>query len=337
MTYQTQSAATPAVVTSSQGDVRYVEWGPIIAGAVAASAVSFVLLTFGVAVGFSLTSPWPTSGFSAAVVGIVIAIWTVLVQIAAFAGGGYLAGRMRVRWAEPGSEEARFRDAAHGFLVWALGVVIGAALLGSAVSGGLKTATDAAARVAGGATAGAASNPSLVQQVTTMPYEAALDVMLRPGGTAQRPAGQGAGAAPAGTEGSPGVANSAAPAATGATQRGDDAAFRSEAGRLLSSVIRNRELTAADRTYLAGQLSSRYGIPQAEAEKRVDTAVTSARDAEIKTREAADKARRAAVLAGFLAAASLLISCAAAVGAAAMGGRDQDNNSPLMFAGHRFW
>jgi hypothetical protein len=334
MTYQTQSAATPAVVTSSQGDVRYVEWGPIIAGAVAASAVSFVLLTFGVAVGFSLTSPWPNSGFSAAVVGIVIAIWTVLVQVASFAGGGYLAGRMRVRWAEPGSEEARFRDAAHGFLVWALGVVIGAALLGSAVSGGLKTATDAAARVAGGATQGAASNPSLVQQVTSMPYEAALDVMLRPGGTAaQRPAGQGA----AGTEAAPGVPTPAAPTATGATQRGDDAAFRSEAGRLLTSVIRNRELTAADRTYLAGQLSTRYGIPQAEAEKRVDTAVTAARDAEIKTRETADKARRAAVLAGFLVAASLLISCAAAVGAAAMGGRDRDDNSPLMFAGHRFW
>ncbi len=63
----------------------------------------------------------------------------------------------------------------------------------------------------------------------------------------------------------------------------------------------------------------------------------SARDAEIRTREAADKARRAAVIAGFLAAASLLISCAAAVGAAAMGGRDRDDNTPLMFAGYRFW
>ncbi len=127
----------------------------------------FVLLTFGAAVGFSMTSPWPNAGLSAAVVGIIVAIWTVLVQIAAFAGGGYLAGRMRVRWAEPGTEEARFRDAAHGFLVWALGVVIGAALLGSTIGAGLKTATDAATRVAGGAAAGATSNPSITSQVTS--------------------------------------------------------------------------------------------------------------------------------------------------------------------------
>ena len=39
----------------------YVEWGAIFAGAVAALAVSFVLLSFGAAAGLSAVSPWTSA------------------------------------------------------------------------------------------------------------------------------------------------------------------------------------------------------------------------------------------------------------------------------------
>ena len=41
---------------------RYLEWGPVIAGAVAAAAISFVLFTFGSALGLLGVSPYPYRG-----------------------------------------------------------------------------------------------------------------------------------------------------------------------------------------------------------------------------------------------------------------------------------
>jgi hypothetical protein len=60
-------------------------------------------------------------------------------QIGAFMVGGYVAGRMRSRWHEPTEHEVEFRDGLHGGLVWAVGVVIGAALFLSAVGTAAKT------------------------------------------------------------------------------------------------------------------------------------------------------------------------------------------------------
>src|SRR5256885_1652440 len=42
----------------------FVEWGAVLAGAFLAAGISFVLLTFGAAIGLSATSPWPNSGAS---------------------------------------------------------------------------------------------------------------------------------------------------------------------------------------------------------------------------------------------------------------------------------
>ena len=105
----------------------FVEWGAVLAGAFLAAAISFVLLTFGAAIGLSATSPWPNSGASAKVIASIAVFWAMAQQIGAFMAGGYVAGRMRSRWHETG-HEAEFRDGLHGGLVWAVGVVIGAAL-----------------------------------------------------------------------------------------------------------------------------------------------------------------------------------------------------------------
>ena len=109
----------------SQTQIGFVEWGPILAGAVLAAAVSFVLLTFGTAIGLSATSPWPGSGLSAKVLASLAVFWVMAQQIGAFMIGGYVAGRMRNRWHEASHDEVEFRDGLHGGLVWAVGIAIG--------------------------------------------------------------------------------------------------------------------------------------------------------------------------------------------------------------------
>ena len=67
---------------------------------------------------------------------------------------------------------------------------------------------------------------------------------------------------------------------------------------------------------------------QPEAEKRVTEAFAEANRA---VKEAADKARRAAVLTGFVTAASLVVSLGAAWWAALRGGHHRDNQIPARF------
>ena len=88
----------PAPVSSSVASTAgssFVEWGAVLAGAVLAAAISFVLLTFGAAIGLSATSPWPNSGASAKVIASVAVFWAMAQQIGAFMAGGYVAGRDR--------------------------------------------------------------------------------------------------------------------------------------------------------------------------------------------------------------------------------------------------
>lgn len=97
-----------------------------------------------------------------------------------------------------------------------------------------------------------------------------------------------------------------------------------EVSRILASAVANGSLTPENRAYLAQLVAQRAGIPQQEAERRVDQAMNSAR-------EAADKARRAAVLTGFVTAASLILSLGAAWWAAMRGGHHRDNSIPARF------
>ena len=114
--------ATPSRVGSS-----YVEWGPIVAGAVAAAALSFVLLTAGAAIGLSLVSPYPSQSYGKFAATLATG-WALVVTIGCFLVGGYIAGRMRMTWGEGNPIEVEFRDGVHGFLVWSLSIFIGGLL-----------------------------------------------------------------------------------------------------------------------------------------------------------------------------------------------------------------
>jgi hypothetical protein len=285
-----------------------VDWAPVLAGAVGAASLALVLSAFGASVGLSMTSPWPGTGLSLIAVAIFVTYWTVMVQVLSFAAGGYLAGRLRTSAVRATESDITFRDGAHGFLVWAVGVLFMA--LAMAATGGavLRSGSTIASGAAAGTGAASAARPG--------PADYAVDLLLRP-------------AAPSPTATTPAISNPGA--------ANDDTALRSEANRIFASTIRNRELTLRDRDYLAQVVTSRTGLPAADAQRRVTEAVNEARDLEIKVREQADKARKAAIFAGFTAAASLMISLAAACAGATFGGRHRDENKSLEFFGRPIW
>jgi hypothetical protein len=124
-----------------------VSWGAVVAGAFVAAALSLALLALGTGIGLSSVSPWANAGVSASAISWTAIAWLVLMQIVASSVGGYLAGRLRTKWVDIHTHEVYFRDTAHGFLAWSVGLVITAAFLTSAaaaVIGGPARATAAA-------------------------------------------------------------------------------------------------------------------------------------------------------------------------------------------------
>jgi hypothetical protein len=138
-----------SVETSTTDEVSAsgVSWAAVIGGAFVAAALSLILLALGTGLGLSSVSPWSNAGASVATVDAGAIVWLIAAQIMAFALGGYLAGRLRIKWATVHTDEVYFRDTAHGLLVWAVAAVVTAGVLGAAAT----TMAGNAARSAGGA------------------------------------------------------------------------------------------------------------------------------------------------------------------------------------------
>lgn len=101
-----------------------VSWAAVWAGSFAAGSLSIILMALGTGVGLSALSPWPSASSSATRIGVGAIIWVIVVQLAASALGGYIAGRLRTKWVDIHTHEVYFRDTAHGFLAWAVALVI---------------------------------------------------------------------------------------------------------------------------------------------------------------------------------------------------------------------
>ena len=307
----------PDVVPATDVAVRaprfqYLEWGAVVAGAIGAAAISFVLLTFGSALGLSAISPYPYRGLSAPAFMVVATLYVALVQVCSYAAGGYLAGRMRAPWVDGAESERHFRDGAHGFAVWALGLVISAAVIASGVSGVARTALESTSAVTAGAANGASAGASTSSPASPSQY--ATDFLLRPV----------ANAAPAG----------GADAAQGENNMVDPASLT----RVFARSLTGGSLSNEDRSYLGLVVARQTGLSQPDAEKRVDSAFAEARKAEQKARDVANEARKKTALAGFLTAATFAVACAAACLAAGLGGRDRDETSVKYWLGAaRFW
>jgi hypothetical protein len=174
-----------AVVENTPGDTNGsgVSWGAVIAGAFVVAALSLALLALGTGIGFSSVSPWPNAGASASAIGVAAIVWLVLMQLIASFAGGYLAGRLRTKWVGIHTHEVYFRDTAHGFLVWAVGLVIAAAFLASAAlsAGGTARTNSATAETSGAAQSPATANRYFTDELlrTTTPAPAQDDASVR--------------------------------------------------------------------------------------------------------------------------------------------------------------
>src|SRR4029077_14561533 len=97
-------------------------------------------------------------------------------------------------------------------------------------------------------------------------------------------------------------------------------------------------LDPKDRTALVVTVQQQTGLPQAEAEKRVDQAYNDLKAAEQKARDAAEAARKAALITAFAVAATLLLGCAAACAGAGAGAKHRHERVAVTwFGSRRFW
>lgn len=276
-----------------ESNVPALAWGPVIGGATTASAASLILLLLGSGVGLTMVSPWSGESASFTTVSVTAAIWFVIVQWLSSALGGYLTGRLRTKWAGVHTDEVFFRDTAHGFLSWALATVVVAGLAGSAFTSFVGSGIQAASSVATtAAAAGTNEAPDLATGYFT-------DLLLRPQEATAR-------------------------------AQSDDAAATAEVSRILMQGAARGEVPEADRAYIATIVASRAAISPDEARARVDQVLQQIEDAKNAALQAADEARKSAATVALLGALSLLVGAFVASAAAALGGRQRDDEEAAL-------
>jgi hypothetical protein len=266
----TDTRAVPLAERTSLGLVG-LQWTPVIAGAIAAAALAFVLHSFALAVGLSLTSTAPTWRDASFALVFLSGLYVILAALAAYGFGAYVAARLRSRLGGVPAEDLEFGDGMHGLIVWALATLLTGFLA--------LAALQAVPRLA--APAGAAGPASSVGSENLIAYD--LDRLFR------------------------GERRAAA----------DISYSRAEAGRILLTTASHTGMLADDRTYLVRLVAATTGLAPADADRRV-TEVAGSAKANI------DRARRSAVLLGFMAGAAALLGAAAAWFAAAAGGRHRE-------------
>lgn len=282
-------------VASASGDYASsgrsaASWGAIFAGAFVATATSLILLSLGAGIGLASVSPWEGHGASATAFTIATAIWFVVTQWLSAVLGGYIAGRMRTRWAGTHAHEVFFRDTAHGLVTWAVSTVIIAATLAGATSAVVGGGMHAMGNLANAGVQGMASSAAASSSDTGSSYT--VDKLFR-------------------------TTPDAVPAS------GDPHA---EVLRIVANGVSSGGLSSDDRIYLGALVAQKTGVAQTEAQRRVDEFVTSVNDAEGKAKAAADTARKSAAKTAIYTALSMLVGAFIASVAAALGGRLRDEH-----------
>jgi hypothetical protein len=144
----TIASALDTEESAPEAAISAVSWGAILAGGVAAAALTLILVAFGAGVGFSAVSPWSATA-TTTTFHVATGLYFIVTAMIASSVGGYLAGRLRTRWTGAHSHEVFFRDTAHGFLAWGFAPLLGAAVLGSAAGALAGGATSALTHVSG--------------------------------------------------------------------------------------------------------------------------------------------------------------------------------------------
>jgi small-conductance mechanosensitive channel len=187
-------------------------------------------LALGTGLGFSSVSPWSNVGVSASTIGTAAIVWLILMQIISSSMGGYLAGRLRTKWAHIHTDEVYFRDTAHGFLAWAVALVITAGFLASAAALMAGDTVSSPAPAAGAATSAQPDGREIDPNVYF------VDILFR---------------------------------SDSAKADSNGASVRSEVGRIFANALRQKEIPPPDKSYLTQLVAARTGLTQSDADKRV--------------------------------------------------------------------
>ena len=125
--HRTDLLATAGPDSETPGSI-YLSWPPIVAGALVAAALSFVLLSFGSAIGLAVASPsstWRDTSWTLALLG---GLWLLLTSLASFGLGGIWRAACAILGQRQYLMKSSFADGIHGLLVWGLAIIIGAFL-----------------------------------------------------------------------------------------------------------------------------------------------------------------------------------------------------------------
>lgn len=284
---------------STQPNASSICWAAIFAGAAAAAVLSLILLLLGAGLGLSSISPWSNSGISASAFGLSTIIWITVTQILAAGMGGYLAGRLRIRWSGVQQDEVYFRDTAHGFLAWAVATLATVALLASAIGSIVNMGVQSAATLTGSAASAVVAGGVIAADTDADPMAYFVDALFRQDANFST-----------------------------TTSAEQTASAPQEVTRIFVNALRMESLPPEDLTYISQLVSSRTGLTQEAAESRVNDIYTSLQakllDAEMAAKEAADKARKASIYSTLWLFVSLLMGAFSASLAATWGGRCRD-------------
>jgi hypothetical protein len=281
--------------TNNSSLLSGVSWSAIFAGAAGAFSLSLVLLTLGIGLGLTTLSPWDGKGVSPTGVGISALLWLAVTQIMASIVGGYLAGRLRVKWVKVHDDEVFFRDTAHGFIAWSI-ATLGAAFffvmpLVAIVNNGAHAAATASGQAL--ATGSVALASGTTATPSTLNYS--IDSLFR-------------------------VDPKTKPASA-TTDNG-------EVIRIFAADLITGTLPPEDKSYVAQVVAARTGTSQADAEQRVSNLFTNIVNAEMnikqKAKETADAARKAAAHAALWTVIALFAGAFCASFAATFGGKLRD-------------
>src|SRR3977135_3709209 len=106
----------------------YLQWTPVVAGALAATALSFIMVTFAAAVGLGVSSTAPTWRDASVALWLLAGVYLLLQAVLGFGFGGLVAVRVPEPLLEVADDDVENGEGLHGLTVWALAVVLGAGL-----------------------------------------------------------------------------------------------------------------------------------------------------------------------------------------------------------------
>jgi len=287
---------TTDIVVPDEAPASGVAWPAILAGALAVSALSLILLVLGSGLGLTMVSPWTATGAGVATFGMSTVIWLVVTQAVSSGAGGYLAGRLRTRWAGMDRDESYFRDTAHGFFAWALSTLLVAGLLGAAVASVVTGGAAATGSVVAGIAQGASQGVAVRQGAGAMPADYFVDLFFRP--------------APLNGTTRPAEANVSS--------------AKGEVSRILLMSLTTGQFSNPDKAQLAALVAAGAGIPEADAQQRVAEVLAQIENAKAGAMEAADTTRKVGATLALMTFLSLLIGAFVSSAAAAVGGRHRD-------------